>query len=107
MAVLSASRFAPDSRIAAAALAVIIAVVSLPLMGGWTVADARCALSMDICHPAQALDNAHAVLVVAAPIVIAARLSSPEQGWSIRCDYHVAVGRLCDAPEPPPPETLT
>jgi hypothetical protein len=107
MAVLSARRFALDTRIVTVTLALVLAVVSMPMACGWVVADTRSAIAMDICHPTQSLDVSSAPLLVPAP-----RLDSINyvfDGAVLKIDeaYRGIAGRLGEAPDSPPPETLT
>ena len=106
MAVLSGSRFAPDTRIATIALAFVLAIVSLPIPSGWVVTDSHCAITMDICHPAQSIDISHAPLFVPAPLLSSKIDASPEVVIAIDDAYTAIAGRLGEAPDPPPPKAL-
>jgi len=64
---LNSSRVALDTRVAAAALALILAIVSMPTLTVWVVEETHCCISMDICHPAQAVDVVHGPLLAPAP----------------------------------------
>ncbi len=106
MAVLKTARFALDTRIATVALALVLAMVSMPMVCGSLVVDAHCAVTMDICHPAQSADVSNAALFAPAP-----RLFSMNDGWgdagrAIADAYDSLAGRLGEAPALPPPETL-
>jgi len=106
MALLSRSRFALDTRVATVALALILATVSLPLIGGWIVTDSQCALTMDICHPAQTIEVGLVTLFAPAPQSFFL-LDAPREGI-LACDdcYRAQGDRLGDAPDPPPPKNL-
>jgi len=106
VAVLIASRFALDTRIATVALALILAIVSFPLMCGWVVADSHRAITMDICHAAQAVDVSSAPLFAPAPRLFAMNEASREAVFAIRDSYYTMAGRLGEAPDLPPPKTL-
>jgi hypothetical protein len=99
--VLSHNRFALDLNNVGAALALVIAIVSMPMMCGWVIADSRCTLTMDICHPARSLDIGHAPLMAPAPLVLA---TTSDAVVSSVDGYRAMVGRLGDGPVLPPPK---
>ena len=103
---MSASRYALDTRIATIALALVLAMVGMPLVGGSMVVDSHCAITMDICHPTQSADLNSAALFAPAP-----RLFSMNNRWrdavlAIDDPYESLAGRLGEAPALPPPKTL-
>jgi hypothetical protein len=106
VAVLSGNRFPLDTRIAAVALAFVLATVSIPMMSGWVVADSHCAITMDICHPAQSLDISHAPLFASAPPLFLMTDASCAAILAIDDVYRAMAGRLGEAPDLPPPKTL-
>jgi hypothetical protein len=106
VAVLSGNRFALDTRIATIALALVLAVVSMPTVCGWVVGDAHCAISMDICHPAQSIDVSHAPLFAPVPHLYLVSEASRDAVLAIDDAYRAMAGRLGEAPDPPPPKTL-
>ena len=105
MAVLSGYRFALDTRIATVALAFVIAMVGMPLVSGWVIADSHCAITMDICHPAQSADVGNAPLLAPVPQLFS-RADIPRTVLAIGDMYRAIAGRLGEAPDLPPPETL-
>ncbi len=106
MAVLRASRFAPYTRIATIALAVVLAIVSMPIVCGWVVADAHSAITMEICHPTQSLDVSAAPLLVPSPRLDSIKYAFDGAVLKIDDAYRGIAGRLGEASDPPPPETL-
>jgi hypothetical protein len=106
--VLSGNRIALDTRIASVALALVVAIVSTPMMvGGWVLADAHCAITMDICHPAQSIDVSHAPLLAPAPHLFPMSEASRDGVLAVADAYRARAGRLGEAPDLPPPKTLT
>jgi hypothetical protein len=106
VAVLSASRFALDTRIATVVLALVLGMVGMALAVGSMGLDSHCSITMDICHPGQAADINSAALFAPAP-----RLFSMDNRWrdtvlAIDDPYESLAGRLGEAPALPPPETL-
>jgi hypothetical protein len=107
VAVLRPGRFALDTRIATVVLALVLAMVGMPLVGGGAlVVGSHCAITMDICHSAQSADLNNAVLFAPAP-----RLFSMNNRWrdavlAIEDPYESLAGRLGEAPALRPPETL-
>jgi hypothetical protein len=106
VAILSAHRCALDTRIASVALALVVAVVSLPIVSGWIITDRHCSLTMDICHPAQAADVGNAPLYAAAPQLFLFNDGPHDAVLAVNDDYRVMIGRLREAPEGPPPKSL-
>ena len=107
MAVLSVDRFALDTRIGAVALGLVLAIVSMPMMSGWVIPDSHCAFTMDICHPAQSIEVSHAPLFAPAPQPFSMTDNSRDAVLAIDDAYRATAGRLGDAPDLPPPKTLT
>jgi hypothetical protein len=105
VAVLSGNRFALDTRIAIVAFAFILATVSIPMTGAWVVADSHCAITMDICHPAQSIDSAHGPLFAPAPQLFSMIFPSPDAVLAIDDAYLAMAGRIGEAPDLPPPKT--
>jgi hypothetical protein len=91
----------------AAAMALVMAIASLPAVGMIVLFDRRGpTISMDICHPLQSLCTSTG----AAPI---ARPARPEVGAKIVCretpveSVPVAKTRFVEAPDPPPPKLIS
>jgi hypothetical protein len=105
VAVLSPARFALDTRIATLALALVLAMVSMPMVCGSIAVDSQCAITTDICHPAQAADAGTAVLFAPAPRLFSMPGASRDAVLAIADSYDSLAGRLGEAPAPPPPET--
>lgn len=106
MAVLSARNFALDTRIAAAALALIVAMVTLPVVTGWVVTDAHCCFTMDFCHQAQVVDVSHAPLLAPGPQKFSRNSNAPDAMLATDDGYQSMTGRLGEAPASPPPKAL-
>jgi len=102
---LRSRRFALDTRVAAVALALILAMVSAPMICGWVVADSHCTITMDICHAAQSVDVSQAPLMAPAPRLFSMRDGSRDAVLAIDDCYQAMAGRLGEAPDPPPPKT--
>lgn len=88
----------------AAAMAIVMMLASLPSIGVIITSDrSGPGISMDICHPLQALDSSP----ISAPI---ARPAQPEIGAKILSHQPFArfvpvlKYRFAEAPDPPPPE---
>ena len=103
---MTGRRCALDTRIATIALALVLAAISLPTVSGWVVADSRCAITMDICHAAQAADVSHAPLLATAPQLFSMSYPSGDALRAIGDGYRANTGRLSEAPDPPPPKRL-
>ena len=103
---MSGNHTAPESRIAAVALVLVLATVSMPMRCGWVVADPHCAITMDICHPAQSVDVSHAALFAPAPQIFSLRDGARDAVLAIDDAYRAMAGRLGEAPDLPPPKTL-
>lgn len=103
---MNGSRVALDTRIATVALALVLAMVGMPIMSGWVLADARCAITMDICHPAQSIDVTHTPLLAAGPKPFSMNKASRDAVRSIDYGYRAMSGRLAEAPDLPPPKAL-
>jgi hypothetical protein len=106
MVVLSGSRIALDTRIAAVAMAIIFGMVTVPMVSGWVVADTHCTITMDICHPAQSIDVSHASLFAPAPQLFTITEASRAIVVALDDAYRAMAGRLGEAPDLPPPKTL-
>jgi hypothetical protein len=106
VAILSGNRLGLDTRLATVALALVLAAVSMP-MCGWVVADSHCAIAMDICHPAQSIDIGHASLFAPAPQLLSITEASRDTVLAIDDAYCATADRLGEAPDLPPPKTLT
>jgi hypothetical protein len=98
--------FRLDTRIATAALALVLAIVSLPILSGWVACDAQCAISLDICHPAQSVDASHAPLFGSPPQIFTLIGCSQAAIFATDAGNLAITDRHGDAPEPPPPEIL-
>jgi hypothetical protein len=99
--------FRLDARIATAALALVLAIVSLPILSGWAACDVQCAITLDICHPTQSIDASHALLFASPPQLFTLIGSSHTPILAIDADNLAMTGRAGDAPEPPPPKILS
>jgi hypothetical protein len=95
-----------DSRIAAAELALVLALASLPIFGGWVACDGSCVITMDICHSAQSIDVSHAPRFVSPPQFFTTARFPAAAFHAIQNGYREMSGREADAPDPPPPEAL-
>ena len=103
---MSRSHFALDTRIATVALAMVLAVVSTPIVCGLVVTDSHAAITTDICHPAQSIDVGSAPLFVPAPQLFSFNGVSRDATHAIHDFYDMMAGRLGEAPDLPPPKTL-
>lgn len=103
---MRAGRCALNTRIVPIAVALVLATVGMPMMCGWVVADSHCAVTMDICHPAQSMDVSGAAWLTPAPQLVA--LARPARDSLRATDhlYQAIEGRLGEAPDSPPPKTL-
>jgi len=106
VALLSRRRFALDTRIATVALAFVVAMVGMPMMSGWVIADSHCAITMDICHPAQTADVGHLPILAPTPQVLSMADLPRDEFLAIDDGYRAGAGRLCDAPDLPPPKVI-
>ena len=106
MAVLSAQHFALDTRIATVALALILATVTLPIVTGWVASESHCCFSMDLCHPAQAVDVTHAPPLAPCPQKFSRNAAAPDAMLAIHDGYRSMTSRLNEAPASPPPKAL-
>jgi hypothetical protein len=91
----------------AAAMAFVMMMASLPSIGVIVIADrSGPAISMDICHPLQSLDNAPGIVQIARP-------AQPGIGASVLSQERLAQfapilkSKLAEAPDPPPPKSLS
>lgn len=88
----------------AAAMALIMAIASLPSIGVIVISDSSGpSISMDICHPLQSLDGAPAAVLIARP-------AQPEMGTRILSHETLAQfvpvlkSKFTESPDPPPPK---
>ena len=101
------NRFALDTRIAAVLVALIVAVVSTPIVVGAIVKpQSHCCLTSDICHPVQVIDVSHAPLVASPPNISAMNEIPRDSALAASVLYRGMSDRLGDAPESPPPKPL-
>lgn len=94
-------------RQAAAAMALVMMVASLPSIGVIVIADTSGpSISMDVCHPLQALDSSPNVVVVARPALpdFGARIFSSE---TLADSVPVFKIGFAETPDPPPPKLLS
>jgi len=103
---LSGHRFAIDTRVASVALALVLAVVSMPILSGWIITDEHCSITMDICHSAQSADVGHAPLFAFAPRLLSLSEAPRNAVLAIDDDYRAMIGRLLEAPDLPPPKSF-
>jgi hypothetical protein len=104
MAFLTRVRRASDTRLAAVALALVLAIVSMPMLSGIVMADCHCAITMDICHPIQPIDATPASLF-APPPQISSIVDAPRNTHQTIAHFHVAsADRPAEEPDPPPPK---
>lgn len=101
---MNRSSIAPETRIAAVALALILVVVSMPTLTAWVVEETHCCITMDICHPAQGVDVVHGPLLALAPTPFSKLSTARDAMLAIDDGYHRFYDRLCEAPDSPPPE---
>lgn len=105
MAVLIANRrSARERRAVSIALAMIVGVMSMPVVYGIVFLDARCAITLDICHPLQSVDSSAPTLL--APPTPGVRIAGAHPQWRESVDLAASepLSRLAEAPDPPPPK---
>jgi len=105
---LKNNRFAFDTRLAAVILALVVAIVSTPVVVSRLVKpDSHCCVSSDICHPIQPIDVSPAPLLASPPNISAMNEIPRDSALAVGSNYHAMTDRLGDAPESPPPKALT
>jgi hypothetical protein len=91
----------------AAAMALVIAIASLPSIGLIVIADrSGPSLTLDVCHPLQSLDTSSTVVLIArpAPPEINATIISPEAFAEF---VPPAKDNPAETPDPPPPKQIS
>jgi hypothetical protein len=91
----------------AAAMALIVAIASLPSIGVIVIADRNGpSLMLDVCHPLQSLDTSSTVVLIArpAPPEINATIISPE---TLAEFASLAKDNPAETPDPPPPKQIS
>jgi hypothetical protein len=91
----------------AAAMALVIAIASLPSIGVIVIADRNGpSLTLDVCHPLQPLDTSSTVVLIArpAPPEINAAVISPETFAEF---VPLAKNNPAETPDPPPPKQIS
>ncbi|HWN56963.1 MAG TPA: hypothetical protein VNO74_02620 [Methylomirabilota bacterium] len=91
----------------ATAMALIVAIASLPSIGVIVIADRNGpSLTLDVCHPLQSLDTSSTVVLIArpAPPEINATIISPE---TIAEFVPLAKDNPAETPDPPPPKQIS
>ena len=91
----------------AAAMALIVAIASLPSIGVIVIADRNGpSLTLDVCHPLQSLDTSSTVVLIArpAPPEINATIISPE---TLAEFVPPAKDNPAETPDPPPPKQIS
>jgi len=101
---LTKRSIALETRIATAALALVIAAVSLPLVSGWILSDSHCCITTDICHPAQAVDAVHGPLLAPAPEAFSKASMARDAMLVIDHGYKALNDRPSESPDSPPPK---
>ena len=91
----------------AAAMALVIAIASLPTIGVIVIADSSGpSLTLDVCHPLQSLDTSSTLILIARP-------APPEIGATIVSRDMFAEfaplpnDNLAETPDPPPPKQFS
>jgi hypothetical protein len=90
----------------AAAIALVIAIASLPSIGLIVIADRNGpSITLDLCHPLQSLDTSSSLVLIARP-------ASPEIDAMIASRENLSEvtplpDKLSDAPDSPPPKQLS
>ena len=88
----------------AAAMALVIAIASLPSIGVIVIADrSGPSLTLDLCHPLQSLDTSSSLVLIArpAPPEIDTTISAPE---TLAEFAPLPEDNLAETPDPPPPK---
>ena len=91
----------------AAAMALVMAIASLPSIGVIVIADrSGPSLIFDVCHPLQSLDTFSTVVLIArpAPLEINPTITSPETFAEFA---PLAINNPAETPDPPPPKQIS
>jgi hypothetical protein len=104
---LNRSRFASDTRLAALAMAFVVAIVAMPTLYGILMADSHCTITTDICHPLQSVDLSPASLFAPPPQVFRAAEAVQPSRIAIKLANGSSLSRLAEGPDTPPPETVS
>ena len=91
----------------AAAMALVVAIASLPSIGVIVIADRNGpSLTLDVCHPLQSLDTSSTVVLIArpAPPENNATIISPEPLAEF---VPLAKDNPAETPDPPPPKQIS
>lgn len=87
-------------------MALVLAVVSMPMLSGLVIADLHCVITTDICHPLQPIDASPASLF-APPSQMPRVAELPrDTRQTIKTFQIVKIDRLGETPDPPPPKAL-
>jgi hypothetical protein len=91
----------------AAATALVMMIASLPSIGVIFVSDnSGPSISMDICHPLQSLDSAPVIAPVARPAQT--EISTKILSYEAPAQFvPVLKSKFAEAPDPPPPKSLS
>ena len=95
------------TRKLAAAVALVIAIASLPTIGVIVIADrSGPSLTLDVCHPLQSLDTSSSLILIArpAPPEIDATIASAESFTEFA---PLPKDNPADTPDPPPPKQIS
>jgi hypothetical protein len=90
----------------AAAMALVIAIASLPSIGVIVIADRNGpSITLDVCHPLPSLDTSSTLVLIArpAPPEIVATIGS-QQTFS---EVAPLSDQLAETPDPPPPKQIS
>jgi hypothetical protein len=85
-------------------LAMLIAVAAVPVFYGVIATDGRCALTLDICHPAQSVSSSPAPVIAPPPIAAPGAGARFPLSESLDAFEFAIASRPADAPDPPPPK---
>jgi hypothetical protein len=95
------------TRQLAAAMALVIAIASLPTIGVIVIADrSGPSLTLDVCHPLQSLDTSCSPILIArpAPPTIDAKIVSLDTFAEFA---PLPKDNLAETPDPPPPKQFS
>jgi hypothetical protein len=95
------------TRKLAAAMALVIAIASLPTIGVIVIADrSGPSLTLDVCHPLQSLDTSSSLILIArpAPPEIDPTIASAESFTEF---VPLPKDNPGDTPDPPPPKQIS
>jgi hypothetical protein len=87
-----------------AMLAMLIAVAAVPVFYGVIPSDARCSLTLDICHPAQSASSSPAPIIAPPPQTAPSASALSPLDESLDAFESATASRPADAPDPPPPK---